>query len=102
MQEKLEFFSFLNTINNYFNLTKTKNIPEEFSYANHYGSKIVFDNQEDLEKQLQRLGYHQEDVKDLWFGEFEYVDEDEIEDEILTTHNKDEYTDISDVNNSES
>ena len=27
---------------------------------------------------------------------------DEIEDEILTTHNKDEYTDISDVNNSES
>ena len=79
MQEKLEFFSFLNTINNYFNLTKTKTIPEEFSYANHYGSKCVFDSQEDLEKQLERLGYHREDIQDLWFGEFEYVDEDEVE-----------------------
>tara|TARA_Y100001956_G_C4125696_1_gene189942 strand:- start:860 stop:1294 length:435 start_codon:yes stop_codon:yes gene_type:complete len=80
MQEKLEFFSFLNSIKNNFNLLKTANIPEEFSYADHYGSKYIFNSQEALEKQLKVVGYRQEDIEDLWFGEFEYVDEDEIKD----------------------
>ena len=81
MQEKLEFFSFLNSIKNNFNLLKTANIPEELSYADHYGSKYIFNSQEDLEKQLKIVGYRQEDIEDLWFGEFEYVEEDEIEEE---------------------